>query len=83
MCQKNAKFYTDVLYKAFTSCYRAQSLKFKVGAFHERFVKRTKKMYGPNPKTFRVGPYTEFFSLRRRFVAPYWAERIPTLKDRI
>ena len=50
---------------------------FKVGgAFHERFVKRTKKMYGPNPKTFRVGPTHGNFSLVFRTIR---AERIPTL----
>ena len=50
------------------------------GAFHERFVKRTKKMYGPNPKTFRVGPYTENFSLRQAFCRTILGRADPHLK---
>ena len=50
------------------------------GAFHEPFVKRTKKMYGPNPKTFRVGPYKEIFRCDRLVCRTICCERIPTLK---
>ena len=35
------------------------------GAFRERFVGTHKKMYGPNPKTFPVGPVHRDFSLRQ------------------
>ena len=35
------------------------------GAFHKQFVKHTKKMYGPNTKTFRVGPIHQNFPLRQ------------------
>ena len=55
--------------------------KLKVGgAFRERFVERTKKMYGPNPKTFRVGPIHRNFSLRQAVLShhTFWAD--PHLK---
>ena len=48
------------------------------GAFHERLVKRTKN--GPNPKTFRVGPYTENFSLRQVFCRTILGRADPHLK---
>ena len=56
------------------SCYACATLR-----WGERFVKRTKKMYWPNPKTFRVGPYIEIFRCDRLFFRTMRAERIPTL----
>ena len=50
------------------------------GAFHEPFVKHTKKMYGPNPKMFRVGPYMEIFRCDRLVFRTICSERIRTLR---
>ena len=82
ICQSCKKlpcaFYTGF----FPSFFWVFQIFFKVGgAFHERFVKRTKKMYGPNPKTYRVGPIYRNFSLRQAVLSHHMCWADPHLKD--
>ena len=63
----------NVRYKGFTNCVNPRSLRWGSGT-------RTKEKYGPNPKTFPVGPYIDIFRCDRLICRTIRSERIPTVR---